>query len=217
MSEKVGENIQREWDEDPFPGELWDGLQALKQDRGAGIAKLTELALRGSTLAMMYLGHAHTSAAARTELESGLGKAWLIKSAEGGSIEGRYQLADHYVRQGDGDSAVSELKNLAEQGYAPAMYRLGGILYRGELVDRDVPGAVHYLEMAKQAGHLPAMGFLSWIYRKEDFGIAGRLASHWNCLVKIPVGFWYIFRYPNSDRMRGFPFPSRSTNQSGSD
>jgi hypothetical protein len=54
---KLGENMQREWDEDHRAVEVWHVLQARKRDRDEGNAKLKDLAENGSALAMMYLGH----------------------------------------------------------------------------------------------------------------------------------------------------------------
>jgi TPR repeat protein len=202
MTSVLGENIQREWDEEPLAGELWDALQLRGQDRDAGNAMLTELATRGSVLAMMYLGHGYISGGG-DQAQLALGEEWLIRSAKAGSIEGRFQLAGHYQRQNDREKELIELKALAEQGYSPAMYSLGLRLYRSETRERSVPEAVTYLKMARDAGHLPAMGLLSWIYRKEKYGLGGRIAAHWYCLAKIPAAAWYIMRYPNSDRLRG--------------
>jgi TPR repeat protein len=200
MTKRLGENIQREWDEEPLAGELWDALQARKRDRAEGIALLNDLAGRGSALAMMYLGHAQVRGEDQDQVA--LGEQWLIKSATRGSIEGRFQLAQHYKRQKDGSKALAELKALASQGYTPAMYDLGLLLFRGELVDKSVPKAVGYLKMAISGGHLPSMGLLAKIYRKEKFGIGGRIASHWLCLTKLPALIRLMSRYPSSDRLR---------------
>jgi len=202
--------MQREWEEEPLGDELWHALQARKRDRDHGLEMLTNLANRGSALAMMYLGHACVSGEDRGQLA--LGEEWLIRSAECGSIEGRLQLAFHYQRQEAWEKALVELKILTERGYAPAMYHLARALYRGELGYRSVPQAIHYLNMAKDAGHLPAMGMLSLIYRKEKYGLAGRLRSHWLCITKIPAIVRCVWSYPNSDRLR--PFGSFSTARS---
>jgi TPR repeat protein len=202
MAARLGENIQSEWDQEPFPGELWDGIEALKRERTTGIAMLTSLAKRGSVLGMMYLGHAFSTSGDTAEVEQA--EMWLTLAAEGGSIEGRYQLAAHYERLNDGVAAAAQLRALAALGYGPAMYALGRMLYQGDLVDRNVSQAMEYLKMAKGVGHLPSIGFLSWVYRKESFGIAGNFVSHWLCLTKVPALAWYLMRYPNSDRLRGF-------------
>ena len=211
MAAKLGENFQGEWDEEPFPDALWDGIEALDQDRAAGIEMMTSLAERGSALAMMYLGHALSEDGDRDDAASA--EMWLTRSAEAGSIEGRYQLAWHYLTVGNRPAARAEFETLAARGYAPAMYNLGQFLFRGQLFDRDVAEAVKYLKMAAAAGHIPAMGYLSWIYRKEKFGISGRIASHWLCLTKIPAAIWYLTRYPNSDRLRGFDLPASRARQ----
>jgi TPR repeat protein len=206
MTAKLGENIQREWDNDPFPGELWDALQLLNEDSVRGRAMLADLGGRGSTLAMMYLGHSLTTTGG-DDSNLARGEEWLVRSADGGSIEGRFQLFAHYERQQKGELAVAELRTLAEAGYVPAMYSLGSTFYRGKLVTQDIPLAVKYLNMARAAGHLPAMGLLAWIVRKEDFGLSGRIAAHRYCLAKIPSLAWHLVRYPSSDRLRGMKLP----------
>lgn len=198
----MGENIQREWDNEPLAGELWEALQTCKQDRDTGIAKLTCLGERGSALAMMYLGHAYVSSGDREQAM--LGEAWLIKSAKAGSIEESLQLSHLYERQKIWEKALAELKALAEQGYSPAMYHLGRLLYGGELGYKAVPEAVGHLKMAINAGHLPSMALLSQIYRKEKMGIAKKMASHWLCLTKIPAFVRCLSSYPNSDRLRPY-------------
>ncbi len=200
MAGRLGENIQREWDAEPDAGKLWDALQCLRQNQAIGVALLTDLADGGSALAMMHLGHFYVRHDDPSQLL--LGEQWLKKSAECGSIEGRLQLAVHYERQKDWANALSEFKDLATLGYSPAMYALGALLYCDDFADRSVTDAIHYLKMAKRAGHLPAMALLSRIYGKESYGLVGKIASHCYCLAKIPALAWYLMRYPNSDRLR---------------
>jgi len=202
MTTRLGENIEREWDEEPFGGELWEALQARKEDEGKGTAMLTDLARRGSVLAMMYLGHAYVSSGDRDQMAQG--EEWLIQSAEGGSIEGRLQLAQHYQRQKAWDKALAELKILVDGGYSPAMYYMGRLLYKGDLGYKAVPEAVYHLKMAIDAGHLPSMALLSLIYRKEKYGLVGRITSHWLCLTKIPAFVRCMWSHPSSDRLRPY-------------
>lgn len=205
MGAALGENLQREWDREPRAPDLWEALKLIEEDRPSGISKLTELSATGSALAMMYMGELLS----REECESSnaVAERWLLKSAEAGSIEGRFQLATHYERMRAGQRAIEEHKKLAEDGYAPAMYLLGSIYYGGTLVDRDIHKAVKFFEQAKNAGHLPAMGYLSRIYRGEGFGWKGKFRAHWNCLTKIPAVIWFVTRYPHSDRLREFSLP----------
>ena len=201
MASKLGENIQREWNSEPRATELWDALQLLKQDRTAGISLLTDLAEDGSGLAMMYLGH--TLALDENDRNISLGEEWLIRSAEHGSTEGRYQLAHHHFQQRNWIKAQVELERLAQTGYSPAMYALGSILYHGNVCNRDLDRSVNYLKVAKEAGHLPSVGLLSQIYRKDGFGAVGQIISLWLRIASVPLVTWYIWRYPNSDRLRG--------------
>ncbi|WP_428685234.1 tetratricopeptide repeat protein [Sphingopyxis sp.] len=205
MGATLGENLQREWDQEPQAPDLWEALKLIDEDRASGISKLTELSATGSALAMMYMGEILSRE--EGESSSDVAERWLLRSAEAGSIEGRFQLATHYERVRAGQRAIEEHKKLAEVGYAPAMYLLGSIFYSGTLVDRDIHKAVKFFEQAKNAGHLPAMGYLSWIYRSESFGWKSKLRAHWNCLVKIPAVIWFVARHPHSDRMRGFSLP----------
>lgn len=202
MASKLGENMQREWDNEPLAGELWDALQARKTDRYGGNAMLADLAARGSTLAMMYLGHAYVKEGSHAQTAEG--EDLLRRSAQAGSIEGRFQLACHYERQGTFEKARAELEVLVGKGYLPAMYCLGRLYYRGDLGTRAIPEAIAYLKMAIDLGHLPSMGLLSWIYRREQFGIGGKVAGHWLCLTKIPAVIRCMWRYPNSDKLRPY-------------
>jgi TPR repeat protein len=180
-------------------------FKRFKQEHDVGVAKLADLAAHGSALAMMYLGHDYVSSGDHERAK--LGEEWLIKSAEAGSIEGRLQLAHYYERQASWEKALAELEVLAEQGYSPAMYHLARLLYGGELGHSAVSEAMAHLRTAISAGHLPSMGLLSQIYRKEKLGLAGRIASHWLCLTKIPALVRCMWSYPNSDRLR--PYGSR--------
>jgi TPR repeat protein len=214
MNSKMGENIQREWDEEPLARELWEALQARKKDRCEGAAMLTNLAGRGSALAMMYLGHA--CAADDDRDQAARGEEWLIRSAEAGSIEGRFQLARHYERQGAWEKARKELEILAAKSYSPAMYFLGRLFYWGDLKNRDASKAVAYLKLAIDAGDLPSIPMLAQISREEKSGMRDRITAHWVLLKSIPTLLRCVWSYPNSDRLRawGGHFSGRSDEHS---
>lgn len=200
--------MQREWDGEPRAVDLWEALQARKKDRDHGIGMLTELAGNGSALAMMYLGNTYVKDTDPDQIR--LGEEWLRRSAEAGSIEGRFQLACHYERQRAWETARIELEVLTEKGYSPAMYDLARLLYNGNLGCSAVPEAVAYLKRAIDNGHLPSMALLSRIYRKEKLGISGKIAAHWLCLTKIPAVVRCMWSYPSSDRLRPFGAYSRA-------
>lgn len=200
MATRMGENIQREWDNEPLARELWEALRVRKEDRLKGAALLTELASQGSTLAMMYLGDLYIRGSNREEIEEG--EKWLIRSADGGSIEGRYQLARHYCEERSWNEARAELQALAVAGYSPAMYALAQLLHRGDFGYKAVQDAIEYLRSAIAAGHLPSIALLSKIYRKEKFGLRVRMAAHWLCVTRIPALLKCTLSYPNSDRIR---------------
>jgi len=151
----------------------------------------------------MYLGHTLLHGRDGIEADPGAGLEWLQKSADNGSVEGRYLLAGYYERAGEHRKAAREYEILATQGYLPAMYRLASRLYRGIDGQKNIPEAIGWLNKAAGLGHLPARGLLSWIYRAEPLGIGKRIASHWHCAVKIPGLIGLVATYPTSDRLRG--------------
>ncbi len=204
MAVKLGENLQNEWDSDPNADLVWDAIQLRKVDPEAGLKSLIEHSEQGSTLAMIYLVRELKSDNAQDDVEH-----WLSEAADKGSLEACFQLAVHYHSKKNGEAAVERYKQAAGKGYAPAMYYLGMLHYHGIFVGRDVATALDYFERAKTKGHIPSMGYLAWIYRKEGFGLKGRLLAHWNCAAKIPSGVWHLIKFPNSDRIRGLSLKRR--------
>jgi len=199
---KLGESIQQEWDADPCRQELWNALQLFDNAPHAAIAALTGLAAQGSGLAMMYLGEAYLKGRGGIESDRMLGEQWLVRSAEHGSIEGRYGLAIHYEGSGRPESARNELTKLADRGYSPAMFRLGYGFYKGKWGGKDIAQAQHFLGMAQRAGHLPGAIWLNRIDIVESLGLARKVSGIWGWLKLAPLVFRYVSNYPTSDRLR---------------
>jgi TPR repeat protein len=213
MAKRLSENLEREWDRERSALELWDAVHELDKDRASGVSTLERLAEEGSPLAMVYLGNAFWPEDGETTKD--LAEHWLRRAAEAGSLEGRYQLAKLFEWLGDGPRAVAEHRQSAQEGYGPSMYLLGRIFYAGRLVAQDIPQAVSYLERAKRVGHLPTLGLLAYIYRKEAFGLQRFVTAQCDCIAKFPIVIWYAFRHPSSDRMRGFSLPSKASQARG--
>jgi TPR repeat protein len=202
VTDKIGENIQREWDEDPDAPELWDALELFKTEPAKALATLTDLAERGSALAMMYLGSAYLSGRDGIETNPVLGQEWLVRSARHDSIEGGFGLACRYDSTGEFGKAEAELKMLAERGYSPAMFLLGYKYYKGSWGQQDMAEALHYLSNAEEAGNLIAGHWLSTIYRKENLGLGKKIVGSWKWLMLLRPWITYCVNYPTSDRLR---------------
>lgn len=202
MSDRLGENIQREWDEDPRAPELWDALQLFEGEPTGVLARLTELAEGGSALAMVFLGCAYRTGRRGIAREPALGEQWLARSARAGSIEGRFMLACAYDNDERFGEAEAEMAKLAERGYSPAMFYLGWSHYKGRWGAQDLPQALQWLTMAQRAGHLQAGHWLSCIYRKDRLGLGKAIAGWWIWLRLLRPWISYLRKHPTSDRLR---------------
>ena len=199
---KLGENIAREWEEDPDAPLIWDALQLIKSDSMAGLDALMQLAKNGSALSMMYFGNVYLEGEYGVEVDVSVGERWLRSSADAGSIEGKYRLAKHLQFKKSWDDAEILYHDLAERKYSPAMYVLGQEYYLGENVESDIEKSIEYFEMAEAEGHVISAYSLAGIFMKERGdvvswfrGVAKRIA------ICAPMAR-LITSYPNSDLLR---------------
>lgn len=199
---KLGENLTREWSEEPRAAELWDALKLIESQSWAGIELLEQFAESGSSLAMMYLGDVYLNARYGVCEDRDLGEYWLRRSADAGSIEGAYELAWHFLNSGKSDAALAEYLRLADLKYSPALFVLGWQYYKGTLVERNVEKALDYFRLAEQKGHLHAAHWSSHILMRKQMGpvswmrgVAKRIA-----LIIPFVRTWV--NYPKSDLLR---------------
>ena len=199
---KLGENIAREWSEEPRGQELWEALQLIKSDPPAGLEKLTELAESGSTLAMGYLGNKYQRGRHGVPKDNDLCEYWLRRAATEGSIEGGYILAWHLVESDRTDAAIEEFQRLADRDYSPALYSLGR-LYSGRYgVERDLKKALSYFSSAEEKGHLYASHQISQILMRESTNPLSWLRGLSKWMVKMIPYIKTSAEYPKSDRLR---------------
>lgn len=198
----LGENIAREWSDEPDAPGLWDALQVVKSDPSAGIQKLEQLANSGSPLAKMYLGDILAKGKHGVTKNGAAGIEWLKRSAAEGSIEGEFGLAWHLLDIGNVTEALAHYEHLADLDYPPALYVLGSLYYKGEAVERNHPTALRYFLKGEALGHLYAA---NWVYRMRlRCGIGpnariGALAKRIALLFPLVKVAW---SHPNSDRLR---------------
>jgi TPR repeat protein len=202
MSEKLGENIAREWAKEAQAQALWDALQLRKSNPAAGSECLRRLAEDGSSLAMVYLGAAYRAGKYGISSDPQLAEYWLRRSAADGSIEGAYGLAYHLIHTGRLKEAIDQYSDLGERGYSPAFYALGAHFYKGAYVQRDSAIALDHFRRGEALGHLYAAVWACRVLMSEEVGWRERLhaTAKWVGL-QIPV-LQLTWTFPDSDRLR---------------
>lgn len=203
MPYRLGENLEREWASDPNANELWLAAGGLDASPSTCRNSLEELAERGSALAMMHLGDALVYGRGGFALDLDEGEKWLLRSAEGGSVEGRFRLANFYVRQKRDREALAHWVTLADWGYSPAIFYLGYCNYYGLLgLEVNLREAIHFWRLAHRSGHFHAGIWLAHTYETDCPRLRKKLAGFW-IRTKLCIPFvWYWLRYPTSDRLR---------------
>jgi len=118
-----------------------------------------------------------TSADTATPTSSAL---TMERAAANGDPIAQYELAIARLEAGDTSEGVRLLRQSAENGLAPAQYRLGKLYETGSGVALDLPDARRWTERAANAGHVKAMHNLGIFYAEgrgaeQNFEDAG----HW--------------------------------------
>ncbi len=81
------------------------------------------------------------------------------------SAWGDYQDGRKAYNRGDYETALKELRPLAEQGHAGAQYFIGYMYYKGQGVDQDGEEAVKWLRKAAEQGDVKAQLRLGMMFR----------------------------------------------------
>lgn len=101
----------------------------------------------------------------------------FLKASNSGSSLGKYYLALCYQETNRKEKAFKEIKELTDQGYIPAINRLGWMYELGEGCEINLLAAQHYRNYAARFGHLFAQ---RWVAEQRLWGREG--------IWKIPVG-----------------------------
>lgn len=88
----------------------------------------------------------------------------VIDAAAQGDPVAQYQLGMTRLQSGDADSGVELIRQAAENGLAPAQYRLAKLYETGRGLERDIDAARLWTERAANAGHRNAMHNLGIFY-----------------------------------------------------
>ncbi len=202
MNSKIGENISKEWDQDPFSSELWDAINQSRENWDLGSRELVNLSERGSCLSMVFLGDFLMHGRHGAPKNPAEGEAWLRKSIENGSIEGAYLLARELYNRKDYLNSKNLFIDLDKRNYAPATFRLGLMSYFGAGSPRDCKSALIYFERGSKMGHLHAEHWLAYLLRNEDLGLRSWMRG---ILMRVRL-IYRIFSSnmanPSTDRLR---------------
>jgi localization factor PodJL len=122
--------------------------------------------------------------AATVELPATIGGPMLRAAATGGNPAAEYEVAVRYL-DGRGVTANAEeaarwLERSAKTGFAPALFRLGGLYDKGGALKKDRAVARALYTAAAEKGHAKAMHNLAVLYAEGFDGKPNyRLAAFW--------------------------------------
>jgi TPR repeat protein len=201
MSNIYPESFMQALADEPDVDAFWDACDQLKIAPLEAIAKLEELAAKGSALSMLYIGDSYENGRG-VERNVELGDQWYRKAADRGSVEAAHRLAFAYWHRHEYGKAIEELSKLSERGFTPAMFCLGSMYYVGKGVKPSVENAMKYWKMAEARGHLLAKQRLSKLFRSGEVGFIRRITGYIKLIMLIIPALRYHINYPKSDQLR---------------
>jgi len=157
--------------DDPASVELERAFKLRDEGRyHESISIFRRFALRGDCYAQIQLGDM---------LDRGLGgdrdtleaRKWLSTAAASGDSYSRLRFARFLEQEHEDKNALDIIRELAETGYPPAIYRLARYLESGVGTEMDVAGSRQYLLEAAKKGHVRALRTLAVWEIKGKFGI----------------------------------------------
>ena len=201
MPKRLGENIDLEWERDPYPHLVWDALQSIEVDPKGGISALLDLGSKGSPLALMFAGHRNARGIQNVPKNEETAIRLLKQSLDLGSMEAGYILADMHMANGRFRDGLDTYHRLSEMGYSPAMYAAGWHYVFGDPSIRDIEKGEEFFKLGARHGHLWANRELAnlIIRRRTILGFLNGWIKKFTLL--IPFVYFHV-NYPNSDRLR---------------
>lgn len=112
-----------------------------------------ELARRGYKNCQVFVGWMYYEGKG-TSHDDQAALTWFKKAADSGSAEGMFYSARLLDKQGLHEEAVAYLRSASDQGYAPALCRLGRMYLSGRGVDTNAEVAYKLLERAATMGNV---------------------------------------------------------------
>jgi uncharacterized protein len=189
------------WQDEPDLTELHHARGLMATDPAQAVAKLTDLAERGSLMSMVYLAEAYKNG---TGVNVDIEKADDLydRAAKGGSVLALYHVGRGYLDKGQFSKAQELFKISADKGYLPSVGQLGKMYVKGLGVPEDVITGREYLERASTAGYVFAKRDLAFLLMRGKFGYLARIRGAWLFLIGIKDVFVVIFTDPSREHLR---------------
>lgn len=200
MPKRMGENIDAEWERDPYAEKVWDALQLIKTDPERGMAALLDLGAKNSSLALMFAGNSYAKGNSIPKDEN-IAIDLLNRSLDLGSIEGGYILAHLYMEHKRFVEGLDAYRRLVDLEYSPAMYSLGYYFVFGDPSIRNYENGKKLFERAASLGHFHAkFQFANMLIRRAT--LYGFLKGLFIKITSLIPYLYFRSNYPNSDRLR---------------
>ena len=189
------------WQGEPDLTELHHAYGLMATDPARAVAKLTDLAERGSLMSMVYLAEAYKKG---TGVNVDAEKADVLydRAAKGGSVAALYHVGRGYLDKSQFLKAKEAFKISADKGYLPSAGQLGRMYAKGIGVLEDVNTGREYLERASREGYVFAKRDLAFLLMRGKFGSLARIRGAWLFLVAIKDLFLAIFTDPSRELLR---------------
>jgi uncharacterized protein len=154
---------------EPDAGQLLQAYKMLNDGSAQAISDLTELAERGSSMSMLYLGYAFTNGVGVAS-DLAVAEKWYRLAADAGLTRAYYNLGRLHLANGQYLTAKQEFEVAASKEFMPAIHYLGRMYYFGYGVPVDGVRGKALLEKASKWGCVGAKATLAYdlIHRKNS-------------------------------------------------
>lgn len=195
------ENYNLEFERDSKKNAVKIALDMCSSQPSEALEQLRILAEEGSCMSQLALGDFYLYGRHGLEPDFILAEKFLQSAKGQGSREAAYRLAKHYLRSHRYDDAISELEELAESDFIPALFRLGHIYYEGVLAERNIKKSKEFFSRASDLGHIHSMHWLSLIKRRDP-KLKSKIEGILIFLRSIPIYIRLKRHSPQSEKLR---------------
>lgn len=161
-------------------------------------------------LAMAQAGHREAQIFIGWQYQHGLGVTpdentagyWFTQAALQHSAEAEFCLARLAAARRDFDGAFRHYSTAADQGYSPALIRLGWIYETGRSVPADRERAMAYYKQAAQAGNVFGKRALALQWMRGHGGMLRRVQGVFLFSWTLLVALYIASTDPHSEKLR---------------
>jgi TPR repeat protein len=151
------------WENEPDLDELRRLHALLARNPADAVPGLEALGERGSVASALYLADLYMMGDCSPYGDESKARYWYSRAHEKGCAQASYMLGRLYSKAHQHDLAFAAFAKGAEEGYAPAIYRLAKMYQRGEAAPQDLSQYRRLLELALSKRHIFAKRDLAWL------------------------------------------------------